>query len=129
MTTPPRPGGAALVARGVRKRCPVCGERKIWLSWGTLKPECPRCEFRFERESGYWVGAIIVNIALAEVLFALTFVPTLIATAPEVPWQPLAIVAIVTQAIVPVWFYPRSKTTWLGFDLVFNPRRGRDSSY
>jgi uncharacterized protein (DUF983 family) len=109
--------------RGVFKRCPICAEKSIWQSWGQLKPECPRCSFHFERESGYWVGALIINIGLAEILFFLTFVPTLIFTWPDVPWQPLALIALVTQIIVPWWFYPRSKTAFLGFDLYFNPRR------
>ena len=109
--------------RGVLKRCPLCGEKRIWASWGQLHPQCPRCGFHFERETGYWVGALVVNIALAELLFLITFVPTLIFTWPDVPWQPLAAIAVFTQLIVPWWFYPRSNTTFLGFDLYFNPNR------
>lgn len=112
--------------RGVFKRCPLCGERNIWASWGQLRPQCPQCGFQFERETGYWVGALVVNIALAELLFLITFVPTLIFTWPDVPWKPLAAIAVFTQLIVPWWFYPRSKTAFLGFDLYFNPNRASE---
>ncbi len=111
------------MARGLAKRCPICATRKVWRSWSQLKPACPSCGFPFERESGYWVGAIIVNIAVAETLFALMFFPAMIVTWPEIPWQPLVAIALVTNTVVPFLFYPRSKTTFLAFDLYFNPRR------
>jgi uncharacterized protein (DUF983 family) len=118
-----RPGFFKPFIRGVFKRCPLCAEKDVWARWGQLKTECPRCHFHFERESGYWVGALIINIALAETLFFATFVPALIVSWPDVLWQPLAAIAVVTQVIVPWWFYPRSKTAFLGFDLYFTPRR------
>lgn len=64
---------------------------------------------------------MIVNIAIAETWFALLFVGTLIATLPDVPWQPLLIVALVTNGILPVLFYPFSKTVWMAIDLYIHP--------
>jgi hypothetical protein len=86
-----------------------------------MVPDCPRCGWVFQREEGYWVGAIIVNMTVAEVLFGLLFIGTLMATAPDVPWGPLLAIALVTNGIVPLIFYPFSKTIWLAIDLFFHP--------
>ena len=115
-----------MIGRGLLRRCPVCSNARIWWSRTQLQAGCSRCGFPFEREEGYWVGAIIVNTAVAEALFGILFVGTLIATWPEVPWQPLVVVALLTNVVVPILFYPRSKTVWLAFDLFFNPRRSEE---
>jgi hypothetical protein len=79
--------------------------------------QCPGCGHLFEREEGYWVGAIIVNTAATEALFAVLFIGTLILTIPNVPWQPLLAVALGTNGVFPWIFYPSSKTTWVAIDV------------
>ncbi len=114
---------ARAIARGLGRRCPQCGHKGIFRSWGTLHPACPNCHYRFEREDGYWVGALTINLAVAEVLFALLFVGTIFATLPDIAWKPLLVVALVTNGIVPILFYPFSKTLWMAIDLYFHPHR------
>ena len=104
----------------------MCREKGIWTSRSQLRPACPQCGFHFERESGYWVGAIIVNTAVTEIIFGLLFVGTIFATIPDVPWQPLLVIALVTNTLLPWWFFGRSKTTWLALDLYFNPKRAAE---
>ena len=79
--------------------------------------QCPTCGRRFEREEGYWLGAMIVNIAVTEALFVVVFVGGMLVTWPDVPWTPLLIASIAVNAIVPVLFYPRSKTVWVALDV------------
>ncbi|MDQ4144781.1 MAG: DUF983 domain-containing protein [Actinomycetota bacterium] len=116
-----RPGLAPLVRRALLRRCPVCGGSKIFAGWFKLKPNCPTCSYRFERESGYWVSAIIVNTAVTEALFGLFFVGVLIATFPDVSWGPVLLVGALTNVIFPVFFFPLSKTLLMAFDLWVNP--------
>lgn len=87
-----------------------------------MVPSCPRCDLVYEREEGYWVGAIIINLAVTEGLFGILFIGTMLATSPEVPWAPLLAVALATNTIVPFAFYPSSKTTWAAIDLYFHPQ-------
>ena len=75
----------------------------------------------FAREQGYWVAAIIINTAATELLFGILFVAGIFITAPEVEWLPLLAIGVVTNVIFPVFFFPFSKTLWLGFDLLFRP--------
>jgi hypothetical protein len=54
-------------------------------------------------------------------MFGIFFVATLILTAPDFPWVPLLLVAVGTNAFVPLVFYPLSKTIWVAFDLYMHP--------
>ena len=112
-------GRSTMFFRALRRRCPVCGARGIFSSWFNLKPRCPQCNFSFEREEGYWVGALIANIAVAEVLFGVMFIGTILVTFPDVPWNALMIAGPLLMVGLPIVFYPLSKTLWLWVDLAF----------
>jgi uncharacterized protein (DUF983 family) len=112
-----------MLSRGLRKRCPRCGRGKIFKSFWQLLPNCPSCGYAFEREEGYWTGAMIVNIAACMAWFFVLFVGTLAATLPDVNWVPLLIVALITNGLLPIAFYPHSKTIWMAFDLYWHPVR------
>ena len=51
--------------------------------------DCPRCGLHFEREAGYWTGALAINTILVGGAFALTFIVTLVLTVPDVPVAPV----------------------------------------
>ena len=86
-----------------------------------MHDRCSNCGYTFEREEGYWVGALIVNIAVAEIWFAILFVVVLIATLPEPAWVPLIVVALVTNGLLQVVFYPYSRSLWMSVDHYFHP--------
>ena len=106
--------------RGLRKRCPRCGAKGIFSGYFSLRDHCPSCSYSFERESGYWVGAMTVNMAFAEVMFLVAFLAVVLATMPDIEWGPLLIVGLVTNGLVPVILYPYSKSVWMAFDLYFH---------
>lgn len=114
-------GLGTLIGRGIRRKCPNCGSGGIFDGWFKLKERCPTCSYPFEREEGYWVSAIIVNTAVIEGLFLVVFLVTVLATAPEIEWLPLLVIAIVMNLVFPIFFYPMSKTVWMGIDLYFHP--------
>jgi hypothetical protein len=81
---------------------------------------CPRCSLLFEREEGHWVGAMIVNFTVTEIVFVVVLVGGLLLTWPDVPWGGLTVVAVLVNLTVPVLFYPTSKTIWVGIDLLMH---------
>lgn len=113
---------ARLLGRALRRRCPNCGGAGIFRSWLRMLPECPRCGLPLERnEAGYVVGAYMFNIIAAELAFGLVFVATLVAFWPDPPWRFLLIAGVLVMVVMPVAFYPISKTLFLAFDLIFRP--------
>lgn len=119
--------GAAL-SRGLRKKCPVCGNGNLFDGWFKLKERCPSCGYSFAREEGYWVSAVIVNMAVIEALFLVLFLVVVIGSAPEVPWGPLIVLATAFNLLFPIFWYPFSKTIWMGIDLYFHPLETADRS-
>ena len=111
-------GTLRVLVRGARKRCPRCGERRIFDGWFTLAPRCPTCDLRFEREEGGFLGAMAVNYAVAIVFWLIVLAVGIALTVPVVPVAPLLAASIGVLTVVPVWFYPRSKTLWAAIEFL-----------
>jgi hypothetical protein len=78
--------------------------------------DCPRCGLHFEREQGYWAGALAINIGIAGVAFVFAFAIGLALTAPDIPVVPFLAVLIPLMIVVPTVAYPFSKTIWVAVD-------------
>ena len=77
-----------------------------------MRTSCPRCEWRFEKEAGGYLGAMVVNYGVAIGLWLVALAIGLVITVPDVPVLPLTIVSVIVLVLVPIAFYPRSKTIW-----------------
>ena len=110
--------GTAL-ARGLTKRCPRCGSGKLFRHYLSMVPDCPRCGLHFERESGYWAGALAINIICVGGLFAISFLIAMILTVPNVPVPLMLAIFIPMMALGPIVWYPFSKTIWVAVDRAF----------
>jgi uncharacterized protein (DUF983 family) len=108
----PEVGTLATLVRGARKRCPRCGERDTFTSWFAMRTACPRCEWRFEKEQGGYLGAMVLNYIVGIGLWIAVLVVGLALTVPDVPVLPLTLVSVAVLILVPLAFYPRSKTIW-----------------
>jgi len=113
-----------MLGRGLTRRCPVCGSGHLFEGWFRMKERCPRCTYRFEREEGLFLGAYVVNLAVAEALMALLCIVPLIwllATRPDASSWPVVVGGLVGAVIAPILFYPFSRTTWVALDLMLRP--------
>jgi uncharacterized protein (DUF983 family) len=108
--------------RGATRRCARCGSRHLFRRWFTMVDDCPRCGLHFEREAGYWTGALAINTILVGGLFALTFIVTLILTVPDVPVVPVLAILLPIVLLGPLVAYPFSKTLWIAIDRAFLQR-------
>ena len=116
MTEKPKP--LIILGRGFAKRCGRCGERSLFDGWFKMADRCPRCDLPFERGEGYWLGAMAVNLGAAEVAFGITLLVGALLTWPDPPWLALTIISLAVNAIVPIVFYPFSKTIFVAIDLL-----------
>ncbi|HEY7667036.1 MAG TPA: DUF983 domain-containing protein [Actinomycetota bacterium] len=102
--------------RGLRKRCPRCGERDAFQRYFQLRARCPRCGLRFLEEEGGFLGAMTLNYLIAVGLWLLMVTVWLVLTVPDVPVVPLLLASVAVLAVVPIWFYPRSKMVWAAIE-------------
>lgn len=111
-----------MTVRALARRCPNCGGKPLFRTWFRTVGTCPRCGLDLERgESGYAVGAYMFNIIAAEMAFAAIFLAVLFAKWPDPPWELLMYGGAVLMVLLPLLFYPFSKTLFLAFDLLFRP--------
>lgn len=111
-----------LFIRALRLRCPHCGGTPIFVTWSHLVPNCPVCGLGLERgEQGYWLGAYFFNLMAVETVFSVWVVGFLVFTWPDPPWGLFQATTIALMLVVPVGFFPFSKTLFLAFDLWMRP--------
>ena len=119
MTRPPTAG--ARLRRGLTRRCAACGGGNLFDGWYRMRSHCPTCGVRFQREEGFFASAVFVNLAITEVLLFVWIAVGFLATLPEPPVLPLVAGAVAICVVVPLVFYPFSKTIWFAVHLAMQP--------
>ena len=112
---------ARMLRRGLTKRCANCGRGRLFTGWFAMRERCPRCGYRFERQEGLAVGAMGINIIVTEALFGVFLITALFMTVPDVPVAPLLVVGLAMNLVIPIVFYPFSKTIWAAAELMMRP--------
>jgi uncharacterized protein (DUF983 family) len=120
------PSRTAILWRGITRRCARCGSGHLFKHYFTMVDDCPNCGLHFEREPGYFAGALAINIMAVGALFAIVFVALLAVTIPDVPVVELLIVLVPIAGFGPIIFYPFSKTSWVAIDRAFLQRLDRN---
>jgi len=113
-----------MLGRGLLKRCPICGTGTLFTRWFRMKERCPGCGYRFEREEGFFLGAYVINLAIAQTLvILLAIVPLIVrlASDPDAAILPFVLGGLVGAVVAPIALYPWSKTIWTAFDLMLRP--------
>lgn len=89
-----------------------------------MKERCPACQYLFEREEGFFLGAYVINLAIAQgLVILLAIVPLIIrlASDPDASIMPFVFGGLIGAVVAPMFFYPWSKTIWTAFDLMLRP--------
>ncbi len=117
------PGVVTVLRRALALRCPRCGMGRLFAGWLAMRAACDSCGLRYEREQGYFVGAIYVNYALTSAL-GLGGVLALDA------WLGLSLGAQLALAVpamlaAPVVFFRHARSLWLALDYLVSTRDAR----
>lgn len=84
-----------------------------------MHPHCPVCLLVFEREQGYFVGAIYVNYAVTVMIVLPGYFVLDVWAAPALFWQ--LVLWIPFAALFPLLFFRHSRSLWLCLEYFFNP--------
>lgn len=111
-----------LLLSGLFLRCPYCGKGKLFRRFYRMYERCPVCGWRYEREEGYWTGAIAINLVATELLIAIVTVPLVIwlAVSGLSVW-PLVIIGVPMCVILPLLFFRHAKSFWMSLDFMVHP--------
>lgn len=110
---------SVLLARSLRQRCPVCGRGKIFVGVFKTYERCPVCAFIYEREPGYYTGAMALNLVITELLLAAIALPVAASQAVSIPV--MIAMAATLPILFPLLFYRPTKSLWMGLDHFLHP--------
>jgi uncharacterized protein (DUF983 family) len=110
-----------MVESGLRLKCPRCGIGSLYAKPFRMRYDCTHCGLKFEREQGYFVGAIYVNYTATVLIavpgfFILDTVANIGINQQLAIWIPFAV-------IFPVLFFHHSRSLWLMLDHLLNPAK------
>ncbi|MBJ2173414.1 DUF983 domain-containing protein [Aureibaculum sp. A20] len=100
-------------------KCPNCKKGKIFINGGNLlllkipkmNDRCPECDYKFERETGFFVGAMFVSYALA----VAQMITSLVVFWYFIDLSPLSVFAIicVMSFLLSTINYKLSRSIWI----------------
>lgn len=114
------PGGRSIkgvLSRGARLCCPVCGRASVFQSPFRVRHHCPACAALFQREEGFFVGAIMINVVTTEAAVMATAGLWLLASAGGGEGGATLLALLFAVALLfPVAFYHHAWSLWLAVD-------------
>lgn len=117
---PERASLARSLGRAALLRCPACGRRWPSHRWVELAGACPGCGLRADRgEHDHFLGAMALNLVVAELLTAGSVAAFLVVAWPDPPWGLVTASGVGLAVLLPAVAYPLTKLAWLALDLRF----------
>jgi uncharacterized protein (DUF983 family) len=112
-----------ILFRGLMLRCPDCGEAGIYQAPLQVKHHCTHCGLVFQREQGYFTGALYINLLVAEFSVLLTFVICLLVGVENT--DRMFAILLAMGVLMPLLFFHHSRSLWLCFDHFIDPIKNR----
>jgi uncharacterized protein (DUF983 family) len=111
----------------LRQRCPRCGRAPLFRSMLQMHETCLSCGLRFEREAGYFLGAMYISYGLGIVVLGL-FMGLIYLVWPELDLGYSVLIAGVLFLPLVPWTWRWSRTLWIFFDHWASPHSRANSS-
>ena len=113
-----------ILGRAVRLRCPRCGRTPLYRGAFAMHARCAACGLRYEREQGYFVGAIYINYAATVVVAAGTVLAADALLGLTLAQQ--LVLGIALAALVPLAVFRYSRSLWLSVDYLTSADERRE---
>jgi uncharacterized protein (DUF983 family) len=101
-------------------RCPKCRRGMVFRKRLTMYNLCPACGMKFEREPGYFIGAMYISYAFAAFFIGVvSFLVNLVLPELEFVWTVLTAAALMLPLVPSMIRY--SKILWMTIDRTLDP--------
>ena len=114
----PKPAPETLLLRGLKLKCPRCGDGHLYASWARMQPRCEVCGLHFLRGPGYYLGSTYLNYGLTAGIITATFLIGRIAfgiSSRQLLWPLMAFCVI-----FPILIFRHARALWLALDCQFD---------
>jgi uncharacterized protein (DUF983 family) len=99
-------------------RCPRCLRGRVWRTFLEMHERCPECGLVFEREPGYFTGAMVVSYAIAVPTFGLIVIALLLG---GLETGIALLVGAALYLVLAPFILRYSRVVWLHFDWLVDP--------
>lgn len=99
--------------RCLRLRCPVCGDSLIIRSPFKIRHHCPKCGALYQREDGFFVGALTINVITTELIILVLYFASMLLVS---DFQLMLAILFAVGLLFPLLFYHHSWSIWLSLD-------------
>jgi uncharacterized protein (DUF983 family) len=106
------------VAAVLALRCPRCLEGRVWRGFLDMDERCAVCGLVYEREPGYFTGAMVVSYVMAVPTFGLIVIALLLA---GVETAPALLIGGALYLVLAPFILRYSRIIWLHFDWLIDP--------
>lgn len=91
-----------------------------------MNKRCGDCDLQFERESGFFLGAIYFNYGLTALIVTVLYMAMFLSMRVS-PFY-LRAIPLAIAVVFPLLFFRHARSLWLGFDFIIDPRNTNEQS-
>lgn len=103
----------------LKRTCPKCQKGHMFTGWFKMNANCPVCGMKFEREAGYYTGAMFISWFFQVFIVGPVCLTMMFTGFPL--WQTLLVSAALLVIFTPL-FFQYSRVIWLYLDFtIFHP--------
>lgn len=115
-------------------KCPQCLEGDMYQTKSSyqlkdiakMNHSCPKCGLDFEREPGYYYGAMYVSYALTVAIGVSLFVADIVLFSEFNTWSYMLALTLVLLVLSP-WTFRTSRVIWLNFFIKYKPEMSKQA--
>jgi uncharacterized protein (DUF983 family) len=118
-----RPPLREVLTTGLRCRCPYCRQGRIFRGWpNRVLPQCPVCGLHYFRESGYFMGGMIITYVMtAFILLGAYLISLLIPGVRMISENAKFVFWIVLAILLTLILVRPAYSLWLSLDFWIDP--------
>jgi len=109
-----------LIGSALRLACPACGRGRIFVSAWRMARRCPVCGLPFEREDGYFVGAMYVGMVTTSVVAIGLYAVGRLGL--DLTDGVLMAILLPVMVVLPPLLWRHTRAIWLALDYAIDPR-------
>ncbi|HYV35124.1 MAG TPA: DUF983 domain-containing protein [Gemmataceae bacterium] len=100
----------------LRQKCPKCLDGSVFSGLVTMRECCPQCGHKFEREPGYFFGAMYASYFLAIGVLVVLTLPIYWLVLPHWQLQNVVFVAAIPFLLLVPFIWRYSRIVWMHID-------------
>lgn len=109
-----------LLFRAYRLRCPACGKGKLFAGFFRMHSKCSACNVSYEREPGFFLGAIYFNYGLTAIIATAGYM--MLTFGGYLSNNQSLVVTVVFAILFPIVYFRHARSMWMAFDQLIDPR-------